>query len=256
VILGHTIALDPTLDQASHFHRACGTKRYAFNWGLAEWQRMHKAGEKPSTPVIKSRWNAYRKAELPWSYGVTNCAGGRAIMDLGVAFANFLRDCKKPRNQRKFRYPRFKRKALNESFALWNDQFDVVGKRVRIAKLGWVRMREGLRFAGKIVGASVSFSGGRWFLSVQVDTDGERQPALRETVCGVDLGSRTLATIVGEENEIEPVSGPKPANGCWAGSSACSGASVCRSTAPRNLASKPLAASIFVTCDYRSFTPV
>jgi hypothetical protein len=39
VILGHTIARGPMLDQASHFRRACGTKRYAFNWGLAEWQR-------------------------------------------------------------------------------------------------------------------------------------------------------------------------------------------------------------------------
>jgi putative transposase len=141
VILGHTIALDPTLDQAGHFRRACGTKRYASNWSLAEWQRMHKAGGKPSMPVIKSRRNAYRKAELPWSYDVTRCAGGQAIMDLGAAFANFLRDCKKPRNQWKFRYPRLKRKALNEYFALWNDQFDVAGKGVRIAKLGWVRQR-------------------------------------------------------------------------------------------------------------------
>jgi hypothetical protein len=43
VFLGHTIALDPTLDQAGHFRRACGTRRYAFNWGLAKWQRMHRA---------------------------------------------------------------------------------------------------------------------------------------------------------------------------------------------------------------------
>jgi putative transposase len=210
VILGHTIALDPTPDQGRHFRRACGTKRYAFNWGLAEWRRMHKASEKPSMPVIKSRWNAYRKAELPWSYEVTKCASGQAIMDLGRAFSNFFRDCKKPRKQRTFRYPRFKKKALNESFALWNDKFVVVGKRVRVAKLGWVRMREELRFTGKIVGAKVAFSGGRWFLSVQVDTDGERQPAPQKTVCGVDFGSRTLATIAGQNDEIEPVLGPKP----------------------------------------------
>jgi len=212
MILGHTIALDPTLKQAAHFRRACGTARFAYNWGLAEWQRMHKAGEKPSMPVIKGRWNAFRKAELPWSYEVTKCASGQAIMDLSAAFNNFLRDCKKPRKQRKFRYPRFKRKALNESFALWNDQFEVDGTRVRIAILGWVRMHEELRFTGKIVGAVVTFSGGRWFLSVQVDTDGTRAPAPEGTVCGVDLGSRTLATIAVNDSEAdaEPVSGPKP----------------------------------------------
>jgi hypothetical protein len=38
----------------------------------------------------------------------------------------------------------------NRSFALWNDQFDVSGKTVCIAKLGVVRLRAELRFAGKI----------------------------------------------------------------------------------------------------------
>jgi putative transposase len=46
-------------------------------------------------------------------------------------------------------------------------------------------MGEELRFIGKVTGAV----GG--------------------TVCGVDLGSPTLATIAGEDNEIEPVSGPR-----------------------------------------------
>jgi hypothetical protein len=89
------------------------------------------------TAAIKHRWNAHRRAELPWTYDVTKCASGQAIIDLGAAFNNFFRDCKKPRKQRKFRYPRFKRKSLNESFALWNDQFDLVGNRVRVPNLGW-----------------------------------------------------------------------------------------------------------------------
>jgi putative transposase len=171
---------------------------------------MHKAGDKPSMAAIKRHWNAHRKADLPWTYDVTKCASGQAIIDLGTAFSNFFRDCKRPRKQRKFRYPRFKRKSLNESFALWNDQFAVAGKQVRIAKLGVVRLREELRFAGKIMGGVVSFSGGRWFISVQVDTDGERESAPIGTVCGVDLGSRTLATIAGHSGLIETVSGPKP----------------------------------------------
>jgi len=203
VILGHTIALDPTPRQAAHLRRACGTARYAYNWGLAEWQRMHKAGEKPSANTIKRRWNAFRKAELPWSYEVTKCASGQAIMDLGTAFNNFFRDCKKPKRQRKFRYPRFKRKALNESFDLWIDQFDLDWDKVRIPKLGWVKTRENLRICGVLLGATVSFSGGRWFLSVKVDAIDNEERAPAGTVCGVDLGSRTLATIAGTDSEAD-----------------------------------------------------
>jgi putative transposase len=212
VILGHAIALDPTPEQRAHFRRACGTARYAYNWGLAEWKRMREVGEKPSANKVKKRWNAHRKAELPWSYDVTKCASGQAIMDLGAAFSNFFRDCKKPKKQRHFRHPQFKRKTLNESFALWNDQFDITGKRVDIAKLGVVKMREELRFLGKIVAATVSFRGGRWFLSVQVETFFCRRPAPEGSVAGIDLGSRTLATVAETDNEdeVEAVPNPKP----------------------------------------------
>jgi putative transposase len=210
VILGHKIALDPTPEQSAYCRRACGTARYACNWGLAEWRGMYEAGEKPSMAVVKRRWNAHRKAELPWTYEVTKCASGQAIMDLGTAFANFLRDCKKPRKQRHFRYPNFKKKRLNESFGLWVDQFDLDWDRVRIPKIGWVRMRENVRLCGVVMGATVSFEGGRWFISVQVETDGERAPAPEGTVCGVDLGSRTLATIAGQNNEIDCERGAKP----------------------------------------------
>jgi hypothetical protein len=66
-------------------------------------------------------------------------------MDLGATFANLFRDYKKPGNQRHFRYPQFRKKSLNQSFALWNDQFDVCGNTVRIPRLGEVRKREELR---------------------------------------------------------------------------------------------------------------
>jgi hypothetical protein len=35
---GVVIGLDTTPKQAAHCRRACGTKRYAYNWGLTEWQ--------------------------------------------------------------------------------------------------------------------------------------------------------------------------------------------------------------------------
>lgn len=205
MILGHSIALDPTPDQAEYFRRASGTARFAFNWGLAEWKRMHEAGEKPSMQKIKAAWNRHRKAELPWTYEVTKCASGQAIADLGSAFSNFFRDLKKPAKQRRSRYPRFKRKRDDEGFALWNDQFVVADCRVRIPLLGWVRMREPLRLSGKIMGARVSCRAGRWMLSVQVDTDVNLPPAPVGSVVGVDLGVSSLAIL----STGEVVSGPK-----------------------------------------------
>ena len=38
----HRIRLNPTPEQEVYFHKAVGTARFVFNWGLAEWKR-HKA---------------------------------------------------------------------------------------------------------------------------------------------------------------------------------------------------------------------
>lgn len=196
MILAHVIALDPTAKQAEHFRRACGTARLAYNWALAEWNRMFKAGEKPSAPKLKIKWNAVRREAYPFTYDVTKCASNQAILNLGRAFDNFFRDLKKSKKERQFRYPQFKKKGKRDSFALWNDQFALEGTRIRIPNLGWVRMAESLRYAGKVMGAVVNRVADRWTVSVQVAVEQAlaRHPAAG-TVVGVDLGVSTLMTL-------------------------------------------------------------
>src|SRR3954453_12273123 len=96
MILAHKIRLDPTVEQSIHFAKAAGVARFAFNWGLAEWQRMHKAGEKPSANKIKAKWNEVRRVKFPWSLDVTKCSGSQGIVNLGTAFKNFFEGLKKP----------------------------------------------------------------------------------------------------------------------------------------------------------------
>ena len=196
MIRAHVIALDPTVKQAIHFARACGVARFSYNWALGEWKRQYEAGEKPSANKLKAQWNAIRGKEFPWSKQVTKCASGQAIMNLGKAFANFFRDLKKPAGGRKARFPKFKKKGQNDSFALWNDQFEVDGQRIKIPKLGWVRMREALRFDGKIMGGTVRKSGHRWFVSIQVETpDPTVAHPVPGSVVGVDLGISCLMAL-------------------------------------------------------------
>lgn len=190
MILGHTIALDTTEAQEAHFRRACGVARFAYNWSLQRWKEMHADGEKPIAQKIKAQWNAHRKT-LPWTFEVTKCASGQAIIDLGTAFTNFFRDLKKPKGQRRSRFPRFKSKRNDNGFALWNDQFQIDGDRIRIPRLGWVRMFEPLRFDGRIVGARVSRIGTRWHVSVQVETD-VALPLVDDATVGIDVGILTL----------------------------------------------------------------
>lgn len=208
MLIAHRIALDPNNVQATCLARASGTARFAYNWALAEWKRQYEAWKadnalaKPSQHSLRRQLNAIKREQFPWMLEVTKNAPQMAIIQLGQAFRNFFAG--------RARYPRFRKKGVHDRFTLTNDQFAVDGSRIRIPNLGWVRMRETLRFAGKIMSATVSRVADRWYVSITMDTsDNSHLPkAENQGTVGVDLGVSILATL----STGEKVRGPKPHN--------------------------------------------
>jgi len=206
MILAHKIALDPNNAQATYFARACGVARFAYNWALAEWKRQYEAAKadsalpKPSQKSLRRQLNAIKREQFPWMLEVTKNAPQMAIIQLGEAFNNFFK--------KRARYPQFRKKGVHDRFTLTNDQFSVEGSRIRIPALGWVRMREPLRFEGKITSATVSRVADGWFVSIAVETrDTSHLPqAENQGAVGVDLGVSALATL----STGESIPGPKP----------------------------------------------
>ena len=205
MLIAHKIALDPNNAQASYLTHACGVARFAYNWALAEWKRQYDAWKadnslpKPSQAALRRQLNAIKREQFPWMLEVTKCAPQMAIIQLGEAFKNFFAG--------RARYPQFRKKGVHDRFTLTNDQFDIDGRRIRIPNLGWVRMREPLRFAGKIMSATISRVADRWFVSIAVDTeDPPKRKAENQGAVGVDLGVSALATL----STGEIITGPKP----------------------------------------------
>ncbi|CAH0255014.1 hypothetical protein SRABI118_03071 [Massilia sp. Bi118] len=194
MLTAHKIALDPNNVQATYLARTAGTARFAYNWALAEWQRQYAAHQAdpsqppPSQLSLRRHLNAIKREAFPWMLEVTKNAPQMAIIQLGEAFKNFF--------AHRARYPKFRKKGRDDRFSLTNDQFCVEGKRIHIPKLGWVKMREQLRFSGRIVSATVSRRAGRWHASITVDTADPILPqAETQGAVGVDLGVSRLATL-------------------------------------------------------------
>ncbi|MFC5551831.1 RNA-guided endonuclease InsQ/TnpB family protein [Massilia aerilata] len=205
MLIAHRIALDPNNVQATYLARAAGVARFAYNWALAEWNRQYAARQadaawpQPSQLSLRRQLNAIKRAQFPWMLEVTKCAPQIAIIQLGQAFNNFFAG--------RARHPKFRRKGKHDRFSISNDQFRVAGKRLRIPILGWLRMREALRFTGHLVSATISRQAGRWYASITVDTpDVSLPPAENQGAVGVDLGVSTLATL----STGETFTGPKP----------------------------------------------
>ncbi len=205
MLVAHKIRLAPNNVQASYLARAAGTARFAYNWALAEWSRQYDACkadptlDKPSDPALRRQLNAIKREQFPWMLEVTKNAPQMAIIQLGAAFKNFFAG--------RASYPTFRRKGRDDRFTISNDQFSVEAARIRIPKLGWLRMCETLRFSGTILSASISRTAGRWFASITVDTPDDlfQPPAETQGAVGIDLGVTTLATLsTGQRHE-----GPK-----------------------------------------------
>ena len=177
MIISHKIRLNPNNQQATYFAKAAGTARFAYNWALAEWQTQYAAWKddntqpKPSQFSLRKQLNAVKREQFPWMLDVTKNAPQMAIIQLGAGFKNFFAG--------RAKYPQFKKKGKSrDSFTLTNDQFAIdacpFGKlrasRIHIPNLGSVRMRETLRFSGKILSATISRTADQWFASITVDT--------------------------------------------------------------------------------------
>ncbi len=210
----HKIKLNPTQEQEKYFWRAAGIARFAFNWGVAEYNRrldynrqVEKTGEgeklKCSGRLLKKEFNTFKPE---WVSEVTCWAYQGAFDDLQKAYTNYFDKHKKglllppkgtkPRNDnRPFGWPTFKsRHRSTPSFYLANISIRLDNHFVTFdtKRVGPVNMAEKLRFDGRILAGRVSYRSGRWWLSIQVEIEHET-PQMNNDAVGVDLGIKYLA---------------------------------------------------------------
>ena len=188
----HKIRIFPNKEQETYLLKACGTARFAYNWALSKWKELYEAGTKVNEGLLRKELNSIKREEFPWMLEVTKCAPEQAVKNLGSAFANFFRKCKKGEKA----YPRFKKKGQRDSFYFSNDKGKIIGKELFVPKLKQsIRCSEELRFSGKIMSYTISKNVDRWYVSIAVETEHKLERKENKPCVGIDLGIKTLATL-------------------------------------------------------------
>jgi putative transposase len=198
-ILSHKIRIYPNNMQETLLFRACGTKRFAYNWALEEHKKHYeKTGESLSGYDLSKLWTLAKKAYYRWAYEVTKYASQKAIHQLGDAMKNFFAG--------RARFPKFKKRGkCKNSFYIGNSHFKIDENYIDVPKLGWVRMAERLRFEGRLISATISESAGKWFASIQIElSDSYIYSHICETqdICGVDVGVREFVLDDGTKIKV------------------------------------------------------
>ena len=216
ITIAHRIQLIPNNKQKTYFRKAIGCCRLAYNWGLAEWKRRYREGERGlSGRKLRNDFNAIRGEQFPFAYEVTKYATAHAFDDLQTAYTNFF--------EHRADYPTPHRKKDGEgSFYigagveiklsdthkglkhLKKVAHNVNGKRqyLKVSNLGYVKMSERLRFNGKLLGVKITQEGERFFASFQVQITEEeyrythpRTKTEKHGAVGIDLGLKETMTL-------------------------------------------------------------
>ena len=216
MVLGHCIRLKPTAEQVSYFVKGCGVARFAYNWALAQWRLEYEAGRRPSEASLRRLLNSIKATDFPWMAEVSKNAPQQAIKNLGRAYHCYFEDMQRLRRgeirKNTVRAPRFKKKGWNDRFRADNgpgrdkDAVRTRGRNVRVPRIGWVKMCEPVRFAGKILSVTISRRADYWFASFAIEVPHEYPERSDGTLIGVDLGITTLATL----SDGVKINGPKP----------------------------------------------
>ena len=185
MILSHKIRIYPNREQEQFLKKSCGVARFAYNWGLSEWQNQYKNGGKPNHFKLDKLFNSIKKQEFPFVCEVSKCCSQIAFVNLGKAYKNFF--------NRRAKYPNFKKKGIHDSFCLANNVFHVYRKHIKLAKMAPMRMSEPLRFDGKIMSGTVSRVADKWYISITVEVRRDLTLAKTGKFVGVDLGVKDIA---------------------------------------------------------------
>ena len=184
--------LYPTEEQMMMFEKTFGCSRAIWNMMLADKIQHYKETGKSlnNTP-------AQYKKDYPWLKEVDSLALCNVQLNLQKAYKSFF--------QSGFGFPNFKSKkrAYNQSYKTNNNGNVIVSDcKVKLPKIGWVKIKAHRELKGEIKSATISkTSTGKYFISILCETD--IQPFIKtNSNVGIDLGLSHFAILsTGEKIE-------------------------------------------------------
>ena len=195
ILRSQKIELNPNNKQSTQMSQHAGYARVAFNFALSSFKVGLDQDEWRSHIDIKREFNAVKYDKFDWCKDLSQNASKNAIHNLGDAVTRW----KKGQNK----FPVYKNRSGKCSYQADNGEgtVEVHKKRVNLPKIGWIRMREALRYTGEITKVVVSKHNDKWFASITVrrldSNNYKHQPPLfdddKEPI-GIDVGINTLAT--------------------------------------------------------------
>jgi putative transposase len=184
--------LRPTGEQQRDMRRFAGSCRFVYNKALAMQQALYELGEKKLgfAGLCKALTAWRNSAETAWLADAPVHPLQQTLKDLERAYTNFF--------AKRADFPRFKKKGVSEIFRYPDPkqvELDQANSRIRLPKLGWMRLRLSREVQGELRNITVSHSCGKWFVSIQTEREVTQPLPTATTAIGLDVGIARFATL-------------------------------------------------------------
>ena len=182
-------------DQETQLRRWSGMARWLWNQALARQQERRAAGEPYANYVAMAKWlTEWRNSpETVWLRQAPVHTQQQVLKRLDQAFQRFFQRVKAGQ---KPGYPRFKRRGEDPGLRFPDKaqiSYDSINGRIKLPKLGYVRLRQSMKVQGQIANASITRQGSRWYVSLQYSKP-DAAPAGLPPTLGLDLGVANFYT--------------------------------------------------------------
>ena len=180
----------PNKEQEILINKTFGCSRFVFNHFLAKWDNAYKETGKGLTYNSCSAQLTQLKKELTWLKEVDSIAIQSSLKNLADAYSRFF---KKQNNK-----PRFKSKKNKVQSYITkhtNGNIVIVGNKIKLPKLGWIRFAKSREVEGRILNATIRRNpSGKYFVSILVETEVQELPKTNSAI-GIDVGLKDFAIL-------------------------------------------------------------
>lgn len=180
----------PNKAQQNLIAKTIGCSRFVFNHFLTEWNDSYKSTGKGLTYNSCSAKLTKLKKKLAWLKEVDSIALQSSLKDLADSFNRFF---KKQNNAPRFKSKKNKFQSYTTKHT--NGNIAVVGKKVKLPKLGLIKFAKSREVSGRILNATIRRNpSGKYYISILVETKVHELPKTG-SACGVDVGLKDFAII-------------------------------------------------------------
>lgn len=170
--MGFKFRIYPNKTQQQIINRTLGCVRFVYNHFLAvrrdEWKANHNSLTYVKTSKLLT--DLKKRDDTSWLKEVDCMALQNSLRDLDRAYESFFK--------KRTGYPRFKSKhSHNQSYRTnnVNSCIRIVDNRIKLPKVGFVKIKQSRTFEGRILNATVSHTAsGKYFVSLCVEMDKEK----------------------------------------------------------------------------------